>query len=74
MEKIGWDYILRFVLLGILHWLLAIMMVQDLAARKRVLGGKKWIWAVTILFITVLGSVFYLLCHPQIFFGEDDRK
>ena len=67
----GWEYILRYILFGILHWMLAFMMLNDLANRKRVVGGKKWIWAILIIFVFVLGSVSYLLFHPQIFFGED---
>lgn len=67
----GWEYLLRLILFGILHWILAGMMLNDLARRKHVLGGKKWIWALLIMFIFVLGSVLYLLCHPRIFFGED---
>jgi D-alanyl-lipoteichoic acid acyltransferase DltB (MBOAT superfamily) len=70
----GWEYILRFVIFGILHWMLAIMMLNDLANRKKVIGGKKWIWAVLIIFVFVLGSVMYLLFHPKIFFGDDSQR
>lgn len=68
------DLILRLVLLGILHWILAIMMLEDLASRKRVLGGRKALWAILIVCITLLGSVLYLLCHPQILTGKDDNS
>ena len=67
------EWILRLVLLGVVHWVLAIMMLQDLAARKRVLGGRKWPWAVVILLLTFLGSVVYLLCHPRIIIGGDQE-
>ena len=66
-----WQFLLRFIILGILHWLLAFVLLQDLVHRNRVLGGKKFVWAILIIFLTVIGSVLYLLCHPQIFFGED---
>ena len=66
-----WQFLLRLVILGILHWVLALMMLQDLAYRDRVLGGKKALWAVFIIFFLIIGSLIYLLCHPQIFFGED---
>jgi len=66
-----WQFLLRFAILGILHWVLAFMMLQDLAYRKRVLGGKKALWAILIIFFLIIGSLIYLLCHPQIFFGED---
>lgn len=73
-QLLGWEYILRFVLFGILHWVLAFMMLGDLAYRERVLGGKKWLWAVVIVLLFVIGSVIYLLCHPQIFIGEDRNR
>ena len=65
---------MRLILLGILHWLMAIMMLQDLAVRKHVLGGRKWPWAIVILLVTVLGSLLYLLCHPGIFFGGEREE
>ena len=67
------EWLLRLVLFSLLHWVLAIMLLQDLAGRKRVLGGRKWPWAVVIIFVTFLGSVLYLLCHPRIFVGGDDE-
>jgi uncharacterized BrkB/YihY/UPF0761 family membrane protein len=66
-----WGIIWRFIIFGFMHWLLAFFMLYDLANRKKVLFGKKAIWAVLIIFVFILGSVLYLLCHPQIFFGED---
>lgn len=55
-----------------LHWVLVGMLLQDLANRKKVLGGKKWPWAVAIIFITFAGAVLYMLCHPQMFFRNED--
>ena len=68
------EWILRVVLLGILHWVLAIMLLHDLASRERVLGGKKAPWAIAIILITFLGSVLYLFCHPRIFIEDDDQE
>ena len=68
------DWILRLVLFGVMHWVLAIMLLQDLVARKRVLGGRKWPWAVAILLVTFLGSVVYLLCHPRVLIGGDHNE
>ncbi len=65
------EWIFRLVLFGMLHWVLAIMLLQDLGARKRVLGHRKWPWALAIMFVTFLGSIAYLLCHPQIFYEGD---
>jgi hypothetical protein len=67
----GWEYVLRYILFGILHWILAFMLLNDLVNRDKVIG-KKWIWAVLILFVFVIGSVLYLLFHPKIFFSEDE--
>ena len=72
------DAIFKLVLFGISHWVLAIMLLHDLAGRKRVWGGRKWLWVLIILFITYLGSLLYLLFHPQVLFGsrggDDDNK
>ena len=60
----GW--IIRIVLIGVLHWLLAGIMLYDLAYREKVFGGKKAPWAILILFVLCLGSLLYLSFHPQI--------
>ena len=65
------ERILALVLFGIMHWVLAIMLLNDLAERKQVFGGRKWIWAVAIITVTFLGSLAYLLCHPKIFYDSD---
>ena len=67
------ERILALVLFCILHVVLATMLLQDLANRKQVLGGRKAPWAIAILFVTFLGSLLYLLCHPKIFYGSDDE-
>jgi hypothetical protein len=67
------QWITKIVIFGILHWMLALLLLQDLAYRGRVLGGKKWPWALAILFITWLGSFVYLLCHPQIFYENKGK-
>lgn len=67
------ESILALVLFGILHLVLAMMLLQDLANRKGVLGGRKAPWAIAILFVTFLGSLLYLLCHPKIFYDSDHK-
>jgi hypothetical protein len=67
------DWILRLILFVVMHWILAAMMLHDLAYRKRVLGGRKWPWAVIILLVTFLGSLLYLMCHPRIIIGDDHK-
>jgi len=68
------EWFIRLLIFGILHWILAIMLLQDLASRKKVLGGRKLPWALIIIFITFVGSLLYLLSHPQIFFTDSDHR
>jgi hypothetical protein len=58
--------IIKIVLLGIIHWTLVPLALQALVNRKRVLGGRKAPWAIGIIFVTCLGSLFFLICHPQL--------
>ena len=67
------EQILSLILFGLLHWVLAVMLLQDLMERKRVLGGRKWPWAIAIIFVTFIGSLVYLFCHPGIFYGSDSK-
>jgi hypothetical protein len=68
------DWILRIVLFGIIHWILAGFMLHDLAFRQKVFGKHKPPWAIVILFIPCFGSILYLLFHPQILNPGNDRK
>lgn len=68
------EFILEIVLLGILHWLLAGMLLRDLANRKKVLGGKKPVWCLLIVAVAFAGSVLYLLCHPGVFFDDGSHS
>ena len=65
------ERILALVLFCTLHLVLAVMLLRDLADRERVLGGRKAPWAIAIIFVTFLGSLLYLLCHPKIFYDSD---
>ena len=67
------ERVIILVLFGVLHWVLAIMLLSDLVKRKRVLGGRKAPWAIAIILITFLGSLFYLICHPAVFYGSDEE-
>jgi hypothetical protein len=71
------EWIIRIVLFGIVHWVLAGFMLHDLAYREKVFGGHKAPWAIAILFILCFGSLIYLMFHPQIVissFDEPDSK
>lgn len=67
------EQILALIVFSLMHWVLALILLEDLGDRNRVLGGRKWPWAIAIIFITFLGSLVYLLFHPKIFYGSDDK-
>ena len=70
------EWILRIVLFGIAHWILAGVMLHDMASRQRVFGGHKPPWVIAVLIIPCLGSILYLLFHPQIFnpdYSQDEH-
>lgn len=66
------DWILRIVLFGIAHWVFAGIMLNDLASRRKVFGGRKAPWAVIMLLIPAFGSLLYLMFHPQILAPDDE--
>ena len=59
------EWILKIVLVGVIHWMLVILVLPDLVSRHRVVGRKRF-WAVAILFLTCFGSLAYLMAHPQV--------
>ena len=68
------EWILRIVLFGIVHWILAGILLHDLASRQRVFGGHKPPWVIVILLIPCFGSLLYLLFHPQILNPDSNQK
>ena len=60
------EWLVRIVLFGVVHWLLAGVLLSDLASREKVFGRRKPPWAVIIIFIPCFGSILYLLFHPQV--------
>lgn len=69
------EWILRLVLIGMAHWILAGIMIQDLANRQKVFGGRKSTWAIIILLlIPCFGSFLYLLFHPQIINPDNSQR
>jgi hypothetical protein len=57
--------IVKIVILALIHWMLVPLALQALIEKRRVLGGRKAPWAVAIVFMTCLGSLLYLIFHPQ---------
>ncbi len=66
------ERILALILMSILHFVLVGMLLDDIAHRKRVLGGRKAPWVIAIIFVAFIGALLYLLCHPKIFYGSDN--
>ncbi|OGO01412.1 MAG: hypothetical protein A2Y90_01755 [Chloroflexi bacterium RBG_13_52_12] len=66
------DWIIRIILFSIVHWILAGVMLNDLASRQKVFGRRKVVWAILILIIPNLGSLLYLVFHPQILSPDSD--
>lgn len=59
------ETILKIVGIGLLHWMLVPLALDNLARRQRVLGGRKAPWAVSVLFLTCFGSLLFMMLHPQ---------
>ncbi len=68
------DWIFRIVVLGVVHWVLAGFVLQDLASRRKVVGGRKWPWVVLVVFVMCFGSLLYLLFPPQVLYREEDEQ
>ncbi len=57
--------ILKIIVIAFIHWMLVPFALKALVERRRVLGGKKAPWAVAIIFLTCVGSLVYLMFHPN---------
>ena len=68
------DWLIRIVLFGIVHWVLAGFMLNDLASRRKVFGGHKAPWVIIVIFLPGFGSLLYLLFHPRILDPDRDRE
>jgi hypothetical protein len=67
------EWVLQLCLFSVLHWVLVGILLQDLSRRDKVLGGRKWPWALSLIFLIFIGSLLYLVCHPRIFINEDNQ-
>lgn len=63
------EVVLRIVILiaalGLVHWGLVPVALENLFSRQNVLGGHKGLWGLAIVFLTCLGSLSYLILHPE---------
>lgn len=46
--------------LAVIQVSLMVWALVDLLRRERVVGGRKWVWLVVILFVNTIGSIVYL--------------
>ncbi len=53
-----WPLLIPIVLI---NYVLVIAALVDLFRRERVLGNRKWVWAVLILFIQYIGPILYFV-------------
>ena len=67
------EWVMRVILFGIVHWILAGILLHDLALRHKVFGRRKPPWAVIMLIVPCFGSILYLIFHPQILAPKNDR-
>ncbi len=51
--------------LGLIHWAVVPLVLERLFDRPKVIGSK-FLWGVAIVSITCLGSLAYLLVHPDV--------
>lgn len=58
--------IAKIVLLGLIHWMLVPLALQSLLSREHVIGRRKAPWALTIISMACVGSLIYLIFHPQL--------
>ena len=40
---------------------LLVIALRDLIRRRQVVGGNKWLWALVIVFVNIVGPIIYLL-------------
>jgi hypothetical protein len=67
-QRMESEVILRIVVLiaalGIVHWGLVPVALENLFSRQRVVGGHKGLWGILIVCLTCVGSLSYLMIHP----------
>ena len=56
--------------LGVIHWAVVPMVLERLFSRPKVLGSRT-MWGLAIVVLTCVGSLAYLVVHPD---PEDERS
>lgn len=60
------ETILKIVLIGLVHWALVPIAMGHLFQRQGLMGRMKGVWALTILFGTCVGPLFYLILQELV--------
>lgn len=68
------EWLIRIVIFGIIHWILAGFFLNDISLRRKVFGRRKAPWVIIILLVPCFGSILYLLFHPQIFSPDNSQR
>lgn len=55
--------------LGVIHWAVVPMVLERLFSRPKVIGSRA-LWGLAIVCLTCVGSLAYLLVHPD---PEDEK-
>lgn len=61
MEEFLSQYWQLLIPIVIINYILVVAALVDLFRRERVLGGRKWIWALVILSIQYFGPIVYFV-------------
>ena len=65
MERDALVRIIAFAVgLGIIHWAVVPMVLERLFTRPKVVGSRA-LWGIAIVTLTCVGSLAYLLVHPD---------
>ena len=51
----------KILLLALFHWVLVLVALNDLVSRPLVLGRRRGVWALVVVFFLYFGSLLYML-------------
>jgi len=69
------EWVLELVLFSVLHWILTGTILNDIANRKRILGGHKAPWVIVVILLTFVGSyfIFFATHKSSVVMTKTDR-
>jgi hypothetical protein len=60
LSALPWPALVALALVSLAQVCLQLYSLYDLARRPAVVGGRKWLWLLVILFVNFAGAVLYL--------------